>query len=154
MVTPSNIVYSAAALRRMCGLLYRRVTELQVREWWSVVWVWIPGYRPSFAPKQAFKRHFVQWRRQMAKALRVVLWATDTQRYTVHNEAKGSSYVVEVSPMAVTCTCEDYQNQIKFWGKGCCKHGYAVLGHLGFSSLNDYLNDGPQSPPVPVPLAA
>ena len=154
MVTPSNILYSAVALRRMCRLIYRRVTELQVREWWRVVWVWIPGYRPTFVPKRAFKRHFVQWRRQMAKALHVVVWASHPQRYTVHNDAKHSSYVVEVLPAAVTCTCEDYRNQITFWGKGCCKHGYAVLGHLGFDSLNDYINSGQQSRPVPVPLAA
>lgn len=53
MVTPSNIIYSAAPLRRICGLLYRRVTELQIRNWWSIVWIWLPSYRPSFPLKQA-----------------------------------------------------------------------------------------------------
>ena len=139
MVTPSNIVYSAAALRRMWCLLYRRLTEIHVREWWRVVWVWVPGYRPTFVPKAEFKNHFVEWRREAAQALRVVLWATDSQRYTVHNDAKGSAYVVDVFPAAVTCTCEDYQNQFTFWGKGVCKHCYAVLLRLGYGSLREYL---------------
>lgn len=154
MVTPSNIVYSAAALRRMWGLLYRRLTDIKVREWWRVVWVWLPGHRPTFVSKAEFKNHFVEWRREAAQALRVVLWATDSQRYTVHNDAKHNSYVVDVLPEAVTCTCEDYQNQFKFWGRGCCKHGYAVLGCLGFSSLSDYITCDQQSPPVPVAIAA
>ena len=140
MVTPSNLIYSAAALRRMWGLMYRRLHEIQVREWWSVVWVWVPGYRPRFVPKAEFKRHFVEWRRQAARALRVVAWSDPaTGRFTVHNREKGSSYVVEVSDHEVSCTCDDYSNQLKFVGKGCCKHGYAVLGQLGFSSLGEYL---------------
>ncbi|MEO1391075.1 MAG: hypothetical protein AAFV85_27390 [Cyanobacteria bacterium J06634_6] len=140
MVTRSNLLYSASALRRMWGLMYRRLHEIQVREWWSVVWVWVPGYRPRFMAKAEFKRHFVEWRRQAARALRVVPWSDPaTGRFTVHNCDKQSSYVVEVSDTAVACTCDDYGNQLSAWGKGCCKHGYAVLGHLGFSSLSEYL---------------
>jgi hypothetical protein len=39
----------------------------------------------------------------------------------------------------VFCTCDDFNNQLEFWGRGCCKHGYAVLAHLGFGSLRDYM---------------
>lgn len=140
MVTRSSLIYSAAALRRMWSLFYRRLTELHVREWRWVVWVWVPGYRPTFVPKAEFKHHFVEWRREAAQALRVVAWLEFAGYYTVHNDAKGSAYVVEVSDQAVACTCDDYKNQVKFLGKGCCKHGYAVLGQLGFDSLGEYLN--------------
>ena len=139
MVTRSNLVYSAAALRRMWGLAYRRLSDIQVREWWRVVWVWVPGHRPTFVPKAEFKQHFVEWRRQAAQTLRVVAWIDDASRFTVHNDAKGSSYVVEVSDTEIACTCEDYNHQVNAWSKGCCKHGYAVLQQLGFNSLSEYL---------------
>jgi hypothetical protein len=140
MVTRSNLLYSAAALRRMWGLVYRRLVEIKVRPWWRVVWVWVPGRRPCFVSQTAFKQHFVAWRRQAAKALRAVQWFNTPGRFTVHNDAKGSAYVVEVSDTEVRCTCEDYKNQVAAWGKGCCKHGYAVLSQLGFSTLGEYLD--------------
>lgn len=148
MVTP-NLVYSAAALQRMWGLLYRRPADLQVREWSKVVWVWVPGHRPTFVPKAEFQHHFTEWRRESAQALQVSLWDAQANRYAVHNEAKGSAYVVEVSPAAVACSCRDYKRQVAAWGQGCCKHGYAVLSHLGFSSLDDYLSSA-----QPLPTAA
>jgi hypothetical protein len=140
MVTRFNLLYSASALRRMWGLYYRRLSEIHVCEWHSVVWVWVPGHRPTFVPKAEFKQHFVEWRREAAQALQVVPWREAIGRYTVHNDAKRSAHVVEVSDQAITCTCEDYKNQLKFLGKGCCKHGYAVLAQLGFSSLGAYLD--------------
>jgi predicted nucleic acid-binding Zn finger protein len=42
-------------------------------------------------------------------------------------------------PDGVFCECQDYQNQIDLLGRGCCKHGYAVLAQLGMASLSDYL---------------
>jgi hypothetical protein len=37
------------------------------------------------------------------------------------------------------CTCDDFNNQLEFFGRGCCKHGYAVLNSLGCQSLEHYL---------------
>jgi hypothetical protein len=39
----------------------------------------------------------------------------------------------------IDCTCPDYEVQVKEFGKGCCKHAYAVLRFLGFESLKDFV---------------
>lgn len=41
----------------------------------------------------------------------------------------------------MNCTCKDYENLTNDFGtpKVSCKHIYAVLGHLGHASLNEYV---------------
>lgn len=137
MVTNSNLVYSSSAAARILGIVYQK--RIVVKEWFSVVWVWVQGYRPRFVSKSAFKQHFVNWRKAAARALAVIPWHDD-KTYTVTNYKKGSRYNVRCHKDMITCNCDDYQNQLKFLGKGCCKHGYAVLNHLGHSSLESYLS--------------
>lgn len=52
-------------------------------------------------------------------------------------------YLVEVTPARLTCTCKDWEVQhtdldVK---TPCCKHCYAVLHSLGFTSMKNYLED-------------
>lgn len=138
MVTRSNLLYSAAAASRILGIVYQQ--KITVQEWFKVVWVWVRGYRPRFMSKAIFKEHFVQWRRAAARALTVTRHLFDSHCFSVRNETRGSLYQLTANPRGIQCPCEDYQNQIRFFGQGCCKHGYAVLSLLGFSSLQHYLS--------------
>lgn len=139
MVTSFNLVYSASAAVRILGASVH-AAQVQVRQWFSVVWVWVPGSRPRFMSKAAFKQHFVEFRRAAAKALRVTRHLMSPTNFSVRNESNGSVYVLQAVSSGLVCECDDYQNQARFLGKACCKHGYAVLSHLGFSSLSGYLS--------------
>lgn len=149
MVTPSSILYSAAAVRRLLGLPYS--ATIQIKEFAKVIWVWVKGQRPTFISKTVFKQHFAEWRKAQSKGLKVTQRLDLANHYTVRNVHKDTAYVVEVRPDGVFCTCDDLNNQLQFFGRGCCKHGYAVLAHLGFSSLAAYLT---AQKVVPLPLAS
>jgi hypothetical protein len=151
MITRENLIYSASAAARILGIIYGH-SRIVVREWCAVIWVWVPGHRPRFMSKAAFKRHFVERRKAAARALRVTQHIMNPTAFTVRNEAKGSTYTVQTVPAGLVCQCEDYRNQVQFLGHGCCKHSYAVLNHLGFNSLSSYLS-AEKSDPISV-LAA
>jgi hypothetical protein len=133
----SQLLFSVAAVRRMCGLATGIKVRIQI--WWKVIWVWIEGHRPTLVSKKLFLAHFAEWRKAQARSLQVTQWLDRGSRFTVHNESKHSTHVVDCELSGPICTCEDYHNQMQFLNKGCCKHGYAVLAHLGFSSLQHYL---------------
>lgn len=137
MVTSLNLIYSAAAVYRMVG---DRFPVVRVEKWWKVCLVVFKGRPARFMSKQAFLKHFVEWRKAQARVLRVIQRVDAANQFTVRNESKRSAYVVQAMPQGLVCECEDYSNQLRFLGKGCCKHGYAVLSHLGFGSLQSYLN--------------
>jgi predicted nucleic acid-binding Zn finger protein len=59
--------------------------------------------------------------------------------FWVVNPGKQTHYRVVARGDGVFCACDDFNNQLAFFGRGCCKHGYAVLGYLGLGSLADYL---------------
>lgn len=134
-VTATSILYSAAAVRRILGLSQSAKVKIQV--WSKVVWVWAKGSRPTLISKEVFKRHFVEWRKAQALGLQVSY--PTGNHYEVRNEEKETSYWVETRPDGIFCTCDDCNNQLQFWGKACCKHGYAVLAHIGYESLSAYL---------------
>jgi hypothetical protein len=139
MVTSSNILYSVSAVKRLLGLGDRSLVKIQ--EFAKVVWVWVQGKRPTFISKKAFKQHFVDRRKAQAKGLTVTRNGFNSSAYSVRNEAKNTSYKVVLGNSKIACECEDYRNQTEFFGLGVCKHGYAVLAQLGYSSLKDYINN-------------
>ncbi len=137
MVTAFNILYSAAAVRRLLGLSSSAKVEL--KEFARVIWVWVKSKRPTFISKAQFKIHFAEWRKAQARGLKVTERLDILNHYTVRNLYKDTAYVVEKRPDGMFCTCDDLNNQLEFFGKGCCKHGYAVLNKLGFGSLYEYI---------------
>jgi hypothetical protein len=139
MVTRFNLVYSAAAVRRLLGLAADAMVI--VREWAFCVWVWVRGQRPQFWSKNKFKQHFADHRKAQATRLSVSRVANFDSVFSVHNVTKRSFYQVYVTADKVVCGCDDYRNQDAFLeGKRrCCKHGYAVLQFLGFNSLREYV---------------
>lgn len=139
MVTASNIIYSKSAAARILGIFYPQ--HIVVKEFKASVWVWVRGYKPQFMSKTVFRDHFVQRRQEASKALKVSEQLFRPRCYTVTNPTKCTSYEVKAFNHGVKCECDDYHNQIEFLGKGVCKHGYAVLAHLGYDSLSNYLAD-------------
>ena len=137
MVTSLNILYSSSSVRRILGIA--QSVNVRVQQFAFVVWVHVAGQRPTFISKIVFRVHFVAWRKAQANGLTATQWLDKATRFTVRNESKGSAYAIDASPTQLVCTCEDYRNQIQFLGRGCCKHGYAVLNKLGFDSLAKYI---------------
>lgn len=134
-----QLVYSRAAAARIWGIPVEQIRRVEV---WPFVVLVIPhrgfGLRPRFVSKQTFRTHFVEFRRQSARDLLVI--AQHGSEFTVLNPANSNQYRVVVGTASVKCECEDYHNQLRFLGRGCCKHCYRVLFHLGFQTLKDYVN--------------
>jgi hypothetical protein len=130
----ASLVYNAAAVRRILGLAEGAVVV--VREWFSVVWVWVKGRKPQLWSKARFKRHFADFRRQSAQLLTVM--PSVGSEFAVLGA--GSEYQVLVLTGEVRCQCRDYTQQRSLGSRRCCKHGYAVLSSLGYNSLSAYLD--------------
>lgn len=67
----------------------------------------------------------------------VVAQAVSPTAYAV--DGSSGLHFVHVEDKKIDCTCPDFENQIKEFGKGCCKHAYAILNHLGYGSLRDFV---------------
>ncbi|MGF1499585.1 MAG: SWIM zinc finger family protein [Elainellaceae cyanobacterium] len=137
MAARSHLLYSAAAVRRLLNL--PPSASVQIREFFSVLWVWVKGQRPTFVSKAALKKHFVARRQADAQNLQVTDWLQHPPRFSVASQHGNHAYEVICLPDRIECTCHDYQFQVQSLGRGCCKHGYAVLNYLGYPSLQSYL---------------
>lgn len=131
-----QLVYSASAARRLLGAKPSKPCSISVFS--NSIWVHLKGQRPTFISKRKFKQHFADWRKQQAATLTVVQWYEDPRWFSVSNPAKGTAYHLDCTADAIDCDCEDYKNQVILLGRGCCKHGYAVLAYFGLSSLREY----------------
>lgn len=137
--TAKDLIYSVSNAIRILGRKYHGLT---IEVWANVIWVWGKKQVSRFVSKAKFRQMFVDFRRHGAKSLTVTKDLIEPNLYTVRNEAKDSTRRVEIVPghkSPIQCTCEDYNAQILAMGKGVCKHGYAVLTELGYSSLSDYI---------------
>ena len=93
--------------------------------------------RPRFLSNMLFYSSFVEDRKARSRLIEITQNPFADRIYTAKNPANGHTYTVIVGD-SVECQCADYRAQLSFIGKGCCKHGYAVLNHLGFNSLSDW----------------
>ncbi|MEO0455839.1 MAG: SWIM zinc finger family protein [Cyanobacteria bacterium P01_A01_bin.114] len=118
----------------------------------NAVWVAVKGQRPTFWPKRAFKQHFCHWRRRQAQ--RVELTKIRPNYFAARTVGRESIYQLEARADGIFCTCEDFNRQLSVWNHGYCKHCYAVLAHLGFNSLREYLTAQAQNGPTQDVLVA
>ena len=95
------------------------------------------GLRPKFLSKKVFYSSFVEDRKARSRLIEITQNPFADKIFTARNTTNSHDYTVIVSD-AIECQCADYRNQVSFIGRGCCKHGYAVLNHLGFNSLSDF----------------
>ena len=134
----SNLFFNLASVARIASTPIDSIDRFEV--WESLVAVvfkkgW--GLRPKFLSKKAFYSSFVEDRKARSRLIEVTPNPFANRVYTARNTTSNHSYTVIVSD-AIECQCADYRSQVSFIGKGCCKHGYAVLNHLGFNSLSDW----------------
>lgn len=95
-----------------------------------------------FLSLKVFKVHFAERRKEEGQKMIVTPWKKEEGFYSVLG-SKGNVYHVATTGSHLICNCEDYKNQQQFLkGRRCCKHGYGVLFHLGFNSLQDYIDSG------------
>jgi predicted nucleic acid-binding Zn finger protein len=128
------MLYTLTAASRILKTSFNRIKWVQVFH--KVINVCVKGFSPRFISKKLFWSAFVTFRQESAKNVRVKRIG---DRF-FQALGKEEIYDLELTPNLVTCTCVDYKNQIEqLKGKGCCKHGYAVLATLGFSTLAEYI---------------
>lgn len=135
MVSKSNLIFSKAAASRILDISKNLIAGFKIFS--RVCWVWVRGVRPTFISKIDFLKHFAEYRQEQAKSIPVSVWPDMPNWF----KAEGSNdvYPVVLETSGPECACEDYKNQIILHGKGVCKHGYAVLKHLGYGSLREFL---------------
>jgi hypothetical protein len=98
----------------------------------------------TFLSKTAFYQDFIAFRQEGAKSVRVKRWGAGS--YTNHYECFSSKseriYTVKLLAGLAMCSCEDYQRQHQELGKAKtgCKHVIAVAHHLGYGSLQEYMD--------------
>lgn len=90
-----------------------------------------------FVGFNAFAKAFVDRRKHQSFSMTVCEITYEDYRV---KDSQGDPYLVTLQGGgSVQCNCEDYRNQVKHFGEGCCGHGYAVLIQwLGFRNLRDY----------------
>lgn len=94
-----------------------------------------------FIPKAEFIKLLSSDRRQRSKSLKAVPNLFNSELFVVRNENKSTVYKLECHEDHIDCECQDYKNLVNDFGhnKVACKHVYAVLTKLNFSSLADYI---------------
>jgi hypothetical protein len=91
-----------------------------------------------FVALSRYKEYFVESRKQRASQ---VIIDFSNNRTVAYNRENGNNYQLIKEVNGIYCECEDYSNQRKAFNTGCCKHGYALLNQLGFSSLAEYVEN-------------
>jgi hypothetical protein len=139
MVTKSNLIYSIAAAARILG---KKIFEVRHMPFVVLVRGLLANGQKfcRFVSKQAFRDHFANRRKEEAKKIDIMVDPHNQNQFSAISNQSSSIYKLEAQADRITCTCEDYRNQRNILKGGICKHGYAVLFHLGFNSLSDYLS--------------
>ena len=134
MITQKTLIYSIEAAKRILNI---KSGVYEVQEWAWVIWVRGTGFC-RFMSKKVFQKHFADRRKEAGKSIFVSVDTHDNSHFI----AQGSKdfYELFTHDSSVSCNCEDFKNQMRFIGKGVCKHGYAVLNFLGFGSLAEYVD--------------
>ena len=140
----SFVFTKSAALRLLDATC---INDLQV--WANCIWVKFYKQVGSklkcfvrFVSKSKFYNQFAIDRKYRSKTISVTQNVFNQDQYSARSSRGDDLYHLEVLDSAITCTCEDYKNQTLFFGvhaSKLCKHGYAVLSKLGFSSLAEYI---------------
>jgi hypothetical protein len=126
-----QLLFNAASTRRILNLA--PTTQVKIEVWDKVVWVHVKGQRPTLISKKKYYAEFARFRKEGGEKVKVY--------YANGYKAVGVKETYNLEPQRdfVDCSCVDMQQQKEIWGKGCCKHGYALLGMLGYNSLQEYV---------------
>lgn len=131
----TNYIFSKTAATQILG----RKDVANIEVWDHMVKIDFLSGSPRIASKKPFLKYFAESRKQRAIALPVekisgALYEVKSSR------VQNKKYLVEISlenwvNPRMSCPCSDYRTQVEVGiNTPCCKHIYAVLGQLGFSS--------------------
>lgn len=89
--------------------------------------------------KAEFIKVMTSDRKARSRQIKVTQNVFKPEVFKARNDSR--TYNVELYRDCITCQCEDYQGQASAFNSQqvACKHSYAVLNHLGYGSLKDYL---------------
>ena len=138
-----NLIFSKEAAAAIFNVAVKAIKLIKLVK--KVVLVVIAGERPQFYSRSLFTDYFVNSRKQVAQSVAVAqsYWATATQAtgfsYIAYQGDK--TYEIHEHHGRIRCGCPDAKAQRQAFGAekmGCCAHGYALLGLLGFDRLSDF----------------
>jgi hypothetical protein len=146
MFTKATRVFNKSAAARIMGVAVSQV--IRVQEFINCVLV-VGRKFCRFVSKMAFMRDYAKLRQENAKTVAVTLQVpvkaglvvTDCESRPEANKPH-STHVVSLNTVSKNyyCTCEDFERSPELGMiKPPCKHVYATLTTLGYSSLRDFL---------------
>lgn len=134
----NKFIFSNAAAERILGLPAFSVVETDLTHENKVL---VKTRDKKYElPTSAFYQDFTQSRQRRSQKLQV-----STTEYgnvfMITNPENHNRYPTRTIATGVECRCRDYEKQQELitGSRHCCKHGYAVLSYLGYSSLAEYL---------------
>lgn len=136
--TSNQLLYSKSAIARVLNISLPEIERYQF--WKTGVWVKVVGQKPTIVSFKTLKQHFVDFRKNNIDSLIAHQDSQNQSHWQVYNSQSQSCYQLELHSDKITCNCDDYLTQQQLLPKACCKHCYKVLNQIGFSSLQDYLN--------------
>ena len=126
-------IYSITAAVRILGR--KDISKLEI--WASIIFIKFKNGQGRFMAKKDFWIEFHRSRKERARELVVGHYENDL--YQVSSQSRLDPYFVSAND-DIQCECEDFANQVKArFSHPMCKHGWALLGYLGFSSLSAYI---------------
>jgi hypothetical protein len=139
MFEKNPLIYNRSAAARVLKISHNLI--LRFEEWANCVFLIVKGQRPRFWTKKDYRANFAEFRKKASKELQAT--RLDLYSFKVANKTKDSIHYLDAKPNTIQCNCEDYRSQARLidlmGGTAFCKHGYAVLGLLGFDRLSDYI---------------
>lgn len=131
MIQIYSITASAKILNR------KDICKLEV--WARVIFIKFTNGQTRFVAKKDFWLEFHRSRKERAKQLTVGHYGEDL--YQVSSQSQKEPYLVSIDG-EVQCECADYAEQVTAKFKyPMCKHGWALLNHLGYSSLTNFITE-------------
>ena len=126
-------IYSITAAIKILGR--RDICKLEI--WAKVIFIKFNNGQARFVAKKDFWIEFHRSRKERAKKLTVSYYGNDL--YQVSSQSRLDPYFVSLGDN-IQCECADYAEQVKAkFRHPICKHGWALLNHLGFNSLSAYI---------------
>lgn len=133
----SSIVFTKSAAARILGVSARQISKLEVFA--NTVIVFMKGQEAYSLEHREFQQSFADYRKEEGKAIALQrnVFKVGEEYLVKASTPTASHYMVRMENHAPICECGDYVRQKEIWGRGVCKHGYAVLSTLGYKSLRD-----------------
>lgn len=140
----NNLIFSKSAALRILKFA-TKIEALRVfKGSIQVTYLTKNGRCSTFLSKKAFFQDFLFFRQEGAKNVTVRCWRPGTYqcRYDCISPNGENTRTVDLSGGTASCSCPDHEEQYRILGKvrPGCKHILAVMTHLGYSSLAQYLD--------------